>query len=277
MVKRDDGLIGLEGEFTQADVAALAAHGAIDKLSFTQRATPLTEPVARGLASIASVDYFWLWCTATRAALLHVFALPGLRELHVLGVAAPGRLRGVSEAARLEVFRSSWLTESDLLELSRSPTVRELAAHGSTITRRVVDALVAMPRLESLDIEDSRFDDAMAQRLAASPTIVSLWVCNTRLTGRGLAALCGMRQLRALDLWATKIAAADLALLATLPELDTISLGSYDGDPGALRGRDVVPALRKIRKLKTVWLDGVALSASERRAIEKRYPNVRIS
>ena len=102
-------------------------------------------------------------------------------------------------------------------------------------------------------------------------------MCNTRLTGRGLAALCRMRQLRELDLWATPTTSADLSLLATLPNLEKISVGGCDGDPDALRGRDVVPALRKIKKLNTVWLDGVVLSPSQRRAIEKRYPNVRIT
>lgn len=272
-----DNKAALEGDFTQADIEALAVRGAISQLSFTQRTTPLTEPVARGLASLASVDYFWLWCTTTRAALRHVFALPRLRELHLLGVATPGRMRGVAEAAHLQVFRSSWMTETDLLELARSRTLVELAAHGSKITPRVIDAFVAMPKLESLDIEDSRFDDAMAQQLSASTTITRLWACNTRLGGEGLAALCRMRQLRSLDLWMTRITADDLALLATLPNLESLTLGSYNGDPNALRGDAIVRPLRKIKSLKTLWLDGVVLNPSTRRAIEKRYPNVRIN
>jgi hypothetical protein len=267
----------ISGEFTRAHIEALAARGDLTQLSL-RRDTPLTEPVAPGLAALASVEDCWLGCNATRAALRHVLALPRLRELQVFGLATPGRLAGtVAAATHLEVFRASWLTESDLLSLARSHTLRELWSHGAKITPRVVDAFAAMPRLESLDIEDCRFDDAMAERLAVSTTITSLWVCNTRLTGRGLAALCRMRQLRELDLWMTQITADDLSLLATLPALTKVTLGSYNGDPDALRGKDVVPALRKIRKLKTVWLDGVVLSASQRRAIEKRYPEVRIN
>ncbi len=85
-----------------------------------------------------------------------------------------------------------------------------------------------------------------------------------------------MRQLRSLDLWMTRIAVEDLALLATLPNLESLTLGSYDGDPDAPRGAEIVPALLEIKSLKTLWLDGVVLNPSTRRAIEKRYTNVRI-
>ena len=272
-----DNNAALEGDFATADIAALAARGAIAQLSVTQRTTPLTDPIARGLAPLASVDYFWLWCTTTRAALRHVFALPRLRELHLSGIAAPGRLRGVADAAHLQVFRSSWMTETDLLELSRSRTLVELGVRGSKITPRVIEAFVAMPKLASLDVEDTHFDDAMARQLSVSTAITALWVGQTRLTRDGLAALCRMRQLRSLDLWMTRITVEDLALLATLPNLESLTLGSYDGDPDALRGAEIVPALRKIKSLKTLWLDGVALNPSTRRAIEKRYTNVRIS
>lgn len=273
----DDGYVSLEGEFTRADIEALASRGAIEKLSFTQRATLLTEPVARGLRALASVGNFWLWCTTTRAALRHAFALPGLHELNVLSVEGAGHMHGAADAHTLRALRANFgLSEADLFEIARLPALAELGAQTSQLTPHALDALLAMPALTSLDIEDTPFGDAMARRVAQSTTLQALDCGNTKLTGKGLAALCGMRQLRALDLWATRVRDDDLDMLAALPQLEYVSIG-HPVERKAPRADVVVAKLAQIPSLRRVWLDGVAVDASTQALLTQRYEYVRIT
>ena len=154
-----------------------------------------TQAVAHGLGGIHSLDKLWLWLKATPAALRHVFAIPGLRVVDLLGLAPPGRLSGFS-ASKIEEFRcNSGLRESDLLEISASVSLEQLGAQSAELSIRAITALIAMPKLLSLDIEGSNFNDAMAALLCGSDVMQSLEVGATSLTGKGLAHLRTMKKL----------------------------------------------------------------------------------
>jgi hypothetical protein len=56
-----------------------------------------------------------------------------------------------------------------------------IGAQGANLTCNVIEAFLGMPALESLDLEESNFDDDMAARISASSTLLSLDIGNTKL------------------------------------------------------------------------------------------------
>ena len=141
---------------------------------------------------------------------------------------------------------------------------------------RVIKALLDLPRLTSLDLEGTQFDDSMAKAISGSGLLTSLDVGATRITGAGLSHLCKMSQLRSLDLWATSIQESDLDLLAQLSNLEYLSVGDYE-DSSSFNAATLLPRLGAIPSLKYIWLDGVKLEPSHRASLEARYVTVRIT
>jgi hypothetical protein len=191
----------------------------------------------------------------------------------------PGRLCDFSIAKSLEVLRipiAAEVNEADLAMIARAPLLRELSVQQAKLTPRAIDALVATTHLTDLDIEDTPFNDDMAERLARSRTISALDAGATFLTRAGLAHLCRMPQLRAIDLWATDIQMSDLSLLEGLPQLEYLSFGSmrrrgrYDPD-------DLVAQLKRPPTLKRLWVDGVTISQNHVNAIRAMIPDATIS
>jgi hypothetical protein len=184
------GGYSLAGSIPIDQVAALAALGPIQRLSVTH--TPeLGVRLARRLEGL-HVEWLWLWCPVTRRAMRHVIRMPGLRVLDVLSFGA-GKLPSLRIARALEVLRMNlWMTEHDLLHVAQCDGLRELGAQGAELTRRALDALLTMPQLTTLDLEQTRFDDAMARRIARSTTLEALDLGATRITGAGLRHLVSM-------------------------------------------------------------------------------------
>ena len=234
-----------------------------------------TEAIARALAGIHSLDKLWLWIEATPAALRHVFAIPGLRVVDLLGHAHPGRLAGFA-AAKIEEFRcNTGLRELDLLEISGSTSLIQLGAQSSDLSMRAMTALIAMPQLQSLDIEGTSFDDAMAELLIDNHSLHSLEVGATSLTGKGLAHLRTMKNLRSLDLWSTRITEDDLDVLAGMP-LEYLSIGRVDDESFAPFSVDtVMKKLAALPSLKRIWLDGLDLNAEHLAEFKRRKIIVR--
>lgn len=266
----------LEGRVSAADIRRLG-KGAIETLSLTKMPT-LTAKVAQGLSSLQSVDRLWLWCDVTRTAMRHVIAVPDLRILDVLNLVKPGRLEPFSVASNLEVFRGNhYLTEEDLLQVATCKSLRELGAQGAGLSSRAIEAILDLPKLESLDLEGSEFNDEMAEQTSASTLLTSLDVGATRITRAGLKHLCKMKQLRSLDLWAiTSIQESDLDLLAELPNLEYVSVGEFSEVP-SFNAETLLPRLNAVSSLRRIWLDGVKLDPPQRASLETRYESVRIT
>lgn len=265
----------LPGHLPQNAVDALAQSPHIERLSITQRA-PLTVRLARRIESLR-VGWAWLWCPVTPRAMRHVLRMPSLRTLDVLRITNAGTLPTFADAASLEVLRANHgLSERDLMQVSTSRTLREIGAQHAQITHASLAALLAMPALESLDLECTAFDDAMARRISRSSRIRSLDLGASRLTGRGLAHLTEMRQLRSLDLWETRISAHDLELLRRLPQLEYVSIGKIHG-AATLDPAVVVRLLLELPALKRVWLDGVKIDHKQRADLDSRLESLRVT
>lgn len=270
------GWHSVPGEITSQVLSDLRELGRIDHLSIA-RASRVGAIAARGLRASTRVDWLWLWCRASRIALSQIVQIPELRVLDVAIVTPPGKLRGFRSARSLEQFRANRsLEEDDLMEISRCESLRELGAQGSQLTPKALDALLQMPRLETLDLEGSPFDDSMARRIARSQSLASLHIGATRVSRRGLAFLMEMKRLRSLDLWATDVTEDDLGLLRELPRLEYLSVGRSEGNE-PLDGRRVLECLMSLPSLKRVWLDGVSVTAEEASALREKLENVRIT
>lgn len=259
---------------TATELRGLTRYGPIERLSLTGKSL-LTTAVAKGLKGLQSVEHLWLWRKTTRTAMRYVVAIPGLRKLDVLGIESPGHLSGFSAAAALETFRCNlYLTKDDLLEVSSCRTLCEIGAQGAELTTSVLKKLFAMPNLQSLDIEGTRFDDRMAAHLHLCPSLHTLDIGATRLTRKGLEHIVRLPQLRSLDLWATRLHEADFDLLVQLPNLEYLSVGHGGGrqrfDPDTL-----LPRLRAVSSLKRLWLDGVRLTDAQKDKYETHFSDFR--
>jgi len=135
--------------------------------------------------------------------------------------------------------------------------------------------LLSVPRLRSLDLEGTRFDDTMAERLGDAPALEWLEIGATRVTCAGLAQISRIERLRGLDLWATPLREDDYELLRRFPALEYVSLGGYDDAP--LDGKTIVPLLLALPAMKRVWLDGVTLDRDQIETLEARFESVRIT
>jgi hypothetical protein len=255
-------------------VAELRSMGHIEKLSL-KNISIVTVKHARQLASLQSVGEIWTR-GVTRPAMRHLVGLPGLRELNVLSLETPGRIAGFDKAKSLEVLRASdYLTEREVLNICQCKSIKVLGIQRAQLTLETIEALLSLPALERLDIEDTRFDDKMARLLARSGTIIGLDLGATDITRIGLGHLVSMRRLTALDLWATALTEDDLELLRQLPALEYLSLGNYDHLP-SLDPQRVMALLMALPNLKTVWLDGVAVGEENKKMLEQKIELVRI-
>ena len=231
---------------------------------------------ARCLAGLP-VRQLWISSEVTRGAMNHILHLEGLRELDVLCMAEPGKLKNFHKAGQLEVFRANhYMTESDLLEVAQCPSICVLGAQNAQLTRSAFAALRSMPNLTALDLEGTRFDDNMARAISRSTKISSLDLGGTRLTRIGLAHLVEMPQLHSLDLWALDLTATDLTMLLSLPNLEYLSLGG-NGLAAPLDGDAITKLILDSRSLKRVWLDGILLKPSQRDVLEAKLDCLRFT
>jgi hypothetical protein len=273
----EQGYYCLTRELLPATLLQLAVLSAVAplKLKITQIAQ-FGIGHARCLAGLR-IAAVWIWCDVTRAAMNHLLRLEGLRELDILCMTGPGKLKNFHKAAQLEVFRANhYMTECDLLQVAQGVAIRVLGAQNADLTRSAFAALLSMPELTALDLEGTRFDDMMAKKISRSITINSLELGRTRLTRAGLEHLVKMTQLHSLDLWALDLNAADLTLLQALPALAYLSIGGDDDVP-SLNAQAITTLILQIPSLRHVWLDGVRLACSQREALETKLASLRVS
>ena len=155
-------------------------------------------------------------------------------------------------------------------------TLRELGIQNAELTSEVIESLMDLKHLRVLDVEGTCFNDEMAEKVASSKRLEVLDIGATKITRAGLQHLVSMRRLRSLDLWATKLTEEDLALLVQMPNLAYLSVGNCDGLP-SLDATRMVALLLSLPALKRVWLDGIALTAAQKDALQAKLETVRVT
>lgn len=270
-----DGWYHLANDLSCDAIAEIGGVAGPVNLKMISKVPPTTKLVKR-LASL-KVDQLWLWCDVNRHCMKYLVELPELRALDILSLAGSGGMANLSKAHHLAEFRAnSSMTEGDLLQLAQCGGLREIGAQNAALSKRAMSALLAMPHIETLDLEATPFDDRMARWTSRSTSITALELGGTRITDLGLEHLVRMQQLRSLDLWATNVSETALTLLTGLPNLEYVSLGGYDWRP-SLDPEAVTTLLLTLPNLKRAWLDGVALESSQRQALESKLDYLRLT
>ncbi len=270
-----DGWYVLDGIPTVEELAALGRVGPIEKLAFSGGLT-VKLATARAIQGLPSVSWIRTWTRVERAAISRLIHVPDLEALDVLEVCPRGTLRGFESALSLRRLSAQFgFTERDLVSISHAPGLRELGAQRAEITPMALEALIAMPQLEALDLEESTLDDQTAALFERSRGILRLDVGGTGISRSGLRSIVGMKQLRSLDLWSTGISASDLEMIEELSALEYLSVGGRCVG-GLLDPEVVMGVLLSLPSLKRVWVDGVALGPDQVVALKRRIRSVRV-
>lgn len=231
--------------------------------------------IVRELATLRSIRFLQIASVVRRRDMPSVIGMTGLTDLWMSGLQGRGRLGGVSKA-RLRSFGGFGLTARDVIDIASYRSLRSVSAQFARLTMPAVDALLRLPALSYLDLENSNFSDAHAERLSASRLLRHLDVGATPMTGAGLKHLCRMKQLRELDIWAASIEEPDIEFLGVLHRLEYLAIGN-PLDENRFNAQTLVPRLQALRGLKSIWLDGIKVSRKLVRTLESRYPSVRIT
>ena len=227
--------------------------------------------IAEGLCNLKSVKELFLWSSVNRTAMRHVITIPDLEILDILEIRNPGRLVKFSEAIELKKFRCNhYMNEADLLEISNLPKIQEIGAQNSEITKRALEALLCLPYLTNLNLEATNFTDKLADIIAKSQKIKHLSIGASKLTAKGLQSISTMSQLESLDIWSINISETDLAPLSKLQNLKYLSVGGYEGQT-CLTFNGVMPYIDELPSLRSLWLDGITLSDTEKLIMKNKY------
>src|SRR5688572_22475674 len=120
-------------------------------------------------------------------------------------------------------LRSSWVTDSDIVELAR------------------------LPDLKRLDLSLTRVSDHGLRMLRTAPGIVELNLYYAELvTDEGLSAVKGWKHLKRLNLRGTKITDKTLEMLATVPTVESLDIGFAEITDVGLDHLAVLPNLREL-------------------------------
>ena len=262
--------ISVKGPYSADTLKSLATYDEIENLSLTGLKN-LTVKIAEGLCHLKSVKELFLWSTVNRTAMRHVITIPNLEVLDILAIDNPGKLVKFSEATELKTFRCNhYMSEADLLEISNLPKIQEIGAQSSEITKRALDALLCLPNLTNIDLEATAFSDNLAAIIATSKTIKHLSIGASKLTARGLQSISAMSQLESLDIWSVNINEADLAPVSKLQNLQYLSVGGHEGQT-RLTFKGIMPHINQLPALRSLWLDGIALSKTEILDMNTKY------
>lgn len=257
----------------------LSDHSHFDRILISgKRESRISVKAAKIFHSFPSVHFLQIWCGITRAAVRHAMYCPSLTELLIFELKkGGGRLARFSEIHNLEYFSCMYgLNGSDLMEISKLPSLRQLGAQHAEITEEALRSLMSAPMLTKIDFECSNFNDKFAEIISQSGRITSLEIGATSITSKGIEAICSMKQLKELDIWATNIGESDLDSLIDLKNLEYLSIGGHD-DQTVFTAGGTFPKLERIRSLKQVWLDGLRVSREEWDYLNSRYERVRVT
>ncbi len=213
----------------------------------------------------------------TRQALRHLVNIPSLKHLEVQNIRRHGSMLGLEIPITLSSIKIGFgANAKDITAIATGRGLTEICLESSFCSAKAVAALANLPLLKTLHLEGARFSDADAMALAKSDSIRHLYVQTTQLGAAGLASLCRMEQLESLDLWANRLHAEDLDKLRTLPNLSHLSVGQFEWKKD-LKADKVVPRIANLRTLKSVWLDGVAVSQEQEKALRDRFDHVQVT
>lgn len=277
VVNKEGGSLEIFGPITNADRLREAIPLSCKKLAILEQ-NLFSGKYAAPLRDLEELKDLWILCDAGRTAIRKLLQIPKLEALDVLGIRSPGRKMSSFESARnLKTFRCNLgMNRSDLLAISKSPSIEKLGAQNACLDASAVESIMMIPKLKSLDLECTNLDNDMATVISQSAQITALEIGASRVTNRGLTKICEMQQLKCLDVWALDISESDIGLIAKLKNLEYLSIGGYDKQE-KLSASGVLPYLGEMPSLKRLWLDGIPVTDTQKHELEHKFEDVRIT
>ena len=118
----------------------------------------------------------------------------------------------------LNISGRSTVTAAGIAELKKCPNLRSLHFFGVPVSPELLNAMVKLDSLTTLQLNDTSITDAGLEHLKGMTSLTRLYLHNTQITDAGLEHLKGMTSLAKLDL-GTQITDAGLAeIKAALPK-----------------------------------------------------------
>lgn len=255
----------VDGPFTDAGLAELAALQGIDSLNLFWHCTAFT---GQGLAALAALPHLtFLGCDGKRcgdAAMREIAGLPALRMLMAQGTVATDD--GFAALSRSPTIEYIWGRECPHLggrgfsALAAMPNLRGLAVSCKGVDDLALASLTGFPALRDLmpmDVPDEGFrhigacrglrrlwcmycrdtGDAATAHIAGLPALTDYYAGATQITDRSLGVLARMDTLESVEFWACAgITNAGVAALARLPHLRKVVLDGLPGVTAEARG-----------------------------------------
>jgi hypothetical protein len=147
------------------------------------------------------------------------------------------RLERLGHVRTLYLWAEDGATYVRLLRAWR--TLRKVTLTGLDASAEVMDALSALPELETIELFSAKLHDSAMKHLTGPPGLRRLDLTSSTITDAGLASVGRLAGLRALDLSHCRVSDAGLPALAGLAELETLVLNDTDVEGaglGALKG-----------------------------------------
>jgi hypothetical protein len=178
--------------------------------------------------------------------------MPKLRAVDVSGAwLNAGALEGVAGAKMLDtlvVRRASSFTPGVLFPLRGMRSLRRLYVGENTELRDdATPALVAVPKLEHVELTRCGVTDASFRALADCKKLVSIELAFCGIQGSGLAELASAKALRRLSLRSTDVDDSSAPALAKLSQLRAIDLSDTDFTDAGIEALAAHGALEELR------------------------------
>jgi Leucine-rich repeat (LRR) protein len=192
------------------------------------------------------------YCRVGDEGLKSIAGMKKLKELNLYGTkvtdAGLPSLAGLSNLQKLRLRETGLRGEQNLDAFATLTNLRELDVSESPVQDSIIDGLIKLPKLESLNLWNTQFTDAGAKRLSELKSLRELNLDNLwNISDVALEAAGQLPELRFLHVGGTSITDEGLVHLKGLQNLETIHLTKTVLSPEAVDGlKAALPNLKRV-------------------------------
>jgi hypothetical protein len=158
-----------------------------------------------------------------------------------------GMLASYTEMKRIALRQCQLRVQDIAPVLKNKPLLTNLGLGNNHIDDSIVDIMLSLPKLESVDVGyNKEFTGRGLEKLAVFPKIFNMVVNDSSLSDQGLSGLARLPGLKNLTLNNTKVTDAGMSGLPSMPQLESVQVRSTSVTARGLLGLGSSPKLRRI-------------------------------